>query len=147
MRRSALAGLFATVLVALPSAVAAAWVLWWEEKARFLEYRTADANVTGAKRDYTESASWNIVGSFEAAASCAQQQEGKVQEVLTQWRNEKSDSASAVKTSVTHTPGGNVVSLKQETANEDFTRLSWLTLRYLCLPDTIDPRGPKGGRP
>jgi len=40
-------------------------------------------------------------------------------------------------------PGSNIISRNSEYVNENTS--SFLTsIRYLCLPDTVNPRGPKG---
>ena len=60
--------------------------------------------------------------------------------MLKRWRKEKAEATFGQHT-VTHE--GNIISKRSEYVNEDTSSYSE-SIRYLCLPDTIDPRGPKG---
>jgi len=71
---------------------ACAWVLWWESTTSSFSYRTADANVPGAKIYPQESHLWNILGSFTTNAACEDQQARKIGEVLKTWRKEKAEA-------------------------------------------------------
>jgi hypothetical protein len=62
--------------------------------------------------------------------------------MLNTWRKQKAE-AKAGEHSVMHKPGSNVISRQSDHVGEDTPTYS-TTIRYLCLPDTVDPRGPKG---
>jgi len=143
MRRTIAAVAVAASVLAPASALAeCAWVLWWEETSTFSSYRTAEANIPGAKLDERETSSWNILGSYTTNAGCEAAQASKIDDVLKTWRMEKAVAKSGEHT-INYTPGSNVIATRHEYTGE-LTRIYYERLRYLCLPDTVDPRGPKG---
>ncbi len=119
-----------------------AWVLWWEETASSLSYRTADANVRGAPTSSQEEHSWNILGSYPTNAACESQQAWKIGDMLKRWQKEKAE-AKFGKHTITHEPGSNIIIKSSEFVGDTTSTFS-RSIRYLCLPDTVDPRGPKG---
>jgi len=119
-----------------------AWVLWWENTTSSFSYRTADANVPGAKTYPEETHSWNILGSYPTNAACESQQTWKIGDMLKIWRKEKAEAKFGEHT-ITHESGSNIISKRSTYVNEN-TSLFSNSIRYLCLPDTVDPRGPKG---
>jgi hypothetical protein len=131
------------VLAVAPSASAeCAWVLWWEEAKSSSSYRTADAKLLGGKLEETKSQSWNILGSYPTNAACESQQAWKIGDLLKQWRKEKAEAKFGEHT-VTHEAGTNIISQRSYFVAE-YTSSYSTSIRYLCLPDTVDPRGPKG---
>jgi hypothetical protein len=119
-----------------------AWVLWWEDTTSSSSYRTADANVPGANTSSREGHSWNILGSYPTSAACERQQASKIEAMLKMWRKEKAEATFGQHT-IDHESGGNIISRRSEYVSENTSNL-FSSLRYLCLPDTVDPRGPKG---
>jgi hypothetical protein len=115
-------------------------VLWWEEDTHYSSYRTVDANIPGGKMDRRETHSWHILGSYPTNVACERQQEWKIGAMLKTWRKDKAEAKFAEHT-ISHQSGSNIISRNSEYVNENTS--SFLT-RYLCLPDTVDPRGPKG---
>jgi len=119
-----------------------AWVLWWEEHTSSYSYRTADAKVPGTRGSSQEAQSWNILGSYPTNEACEGQQASKIAALLVTWRKEKAE-AKFGEHNVSHEAGTNIISKRSHYVGEQ-TSTYWTRLRYLCLPDTIDPRGPKG---
>lgn len=119
-----------------------AWVLWWEETGSSFSYRTADANVPGVKTYPEKTTSWNILGSYLTNAACESQQRRKIDDMLKGWRKEKAE-AKFGEHAIRHELGGNIISKSSTYVNENTSHFS-TSIRYLCLPDTVDPRGPKG---
>ena len=119
-----------------------AWVLWWEATSSSLSYRTADAGVQGGKSDSNESQSWNILGSYTSNAVCEKQQAWKISQMLALWRKQKAEAKVGEHT-ITHESGSNIIQ-KHSEYGDDTTSNYWNTIRYLYLPNTVDPRGPTG---
>ena len=134
---TALSGLLA---VTTSASAECAWILWWENTSSSLSYRTADANVRGAKIDTSENHTWNILGSYTTNAACTSQQNWKISDMLKSWNKEKAGAKSGEHTI---SQSGNIISKRSEYVNENTSSYSQ-SIRYLCLPDTVDPRGPKG---
>jgi|ERR1700687_2468757 len=131
-------------LLALATSVSAecAWVLWWEDQWNSLSYRTVDAQVRGAPMNRNEGSSWNILGSYTSNAACESQQAAKIGSMLKSWEKDKAEAKFGRHT-VTHAPGGNIISQHSEYVGEEISSFNH-SMRYLCLPDTVDPRGAKG---
>jgi hypothetical protein len=119
-----------------------AWVLWWEESLSSLSYRNIDANIRGAGPHPERSRSWNILGAYPTNAACEGQQAWKIGDMLDTWRKEKAEGKFGEHT-ITHKSGSNIITRTFKFVDENTSSYS-TTLKYLCLPDTIDPRGPKG---
>lgn len=120
-----------------------AWVLWWEDSTSFFGYRTAEAKTPGGKTDERSDHSWGLVGAYPTAAACNSQQASKIDDMLKSWRKDQT-TAQGSKITITHEPGGNIISQTQEWKSSEYTSSRWHSIRYLCLPDTVDPRGAKG---
>jgi hypothetical protein len=138
-RASLLVALFLLTSVATAYADCA-WVLWSEESSSSLSYRTADANVPGASENSRDAQGWIIIGSYATNAACKNQQAWKIESMLKGWRKEKAEAKSGH--TISHEPGSNIISQRIEVVGER-TSSYWYSARYLCLPDTVDPRGPK----
>jgi hypothetical protein len=72
-----------------------------------------------AKRAEVKPAKWSIMGSFPQAGTCEGERSNRAKEQARQ-------------------------TLSLTPQDVEATGGAW-GLRFLCLPDTIDPRGPKGG--
>ena len=116
-----------------------AWVLWWEERHSSHTYRTADAKLPGGKGDTTSSQSWNLLGAYTSNAECRAQQTDKITSMLEGWRQENEKAKFGVH-KIDHVPGGNIISKTSDFSGE-FTSHYYTSFRYMCPPDTIDPRG------
>jgi hypothetical protein len=133
---------FAVVALAIQTAPAwgeGAWVLWFEQKHHFLGYRTADV-----KTDQDQNQSWTIVGSYANKSDCDLQQKSEIDSLLKQWRSDPPGGPSTTKITIDHSPSANIITKTVDVRNQHYTSTSRESLRHLCLPDTIDPRGPKG---
>ena len=137
----------AVLLLAATADAQCAWVLWYETTTSSFSYRTADANVpgggTGTHKQETHS--WDILSSSPTNAGCESQKEWKIGDVLKRWRKEKAEAKFGQHT-ITHESGSNIISKDSKHVNE-YTSTYSNSVRYLCLPDTVDPRAPKGARP
>jgi hypothetical protein len=108
-----------------------------------MSYRTADAKVPGAKTNSTQTHSWTIIGAYPSHGQCQDQENRKIDAMLNAWRKDRAEARFGEHT-ITHEPGSNIISQRSDYRDEYTTSTHWRTVRYLCLPDTIDPRGPKG---
>jgi hypothetical protein len=131
-------------LLAYTAAVHAecAWVLWWEETGYSFSYRTAEAHLRGGNNYPREERSWNILGSHTSMTACEEAQEKKIDQMLKNWRKQKAEAKFGTHT-INHEPGTNIISKRSEFTGE-YTSTHSQSLRYLCLPSTIDPRTGKG---
>lgn len=111
-----------------------AWVLWWEESTSSISYRTAEAHV--------KDRSWNILGSFTTNTECENQQVLKIDQMLKRWQKDKAEAKSGQHT-INHQRGTNIIS-KSSNFTGEYAGSYSTSMRYLCLPDTIDPRTIKG---
>ena len=135
--------LFASVTIASGEC---AWVLWWEHETSRVSYRTVNAKAGGAKPEspepVTQTRSWNILSAYPTSTACERQRTEKIDSMLKRWPKEKAEAATG-ENIVTNESGGYIISQRSRAVNENTLTFSE-TLRYLCLPDTVDPRGPKG---
>jgi hypothetical protein len=58
------------------------------------------------------------------------------------WRKQKAEAEFEEHT-ITHESGSNIISKHSEFVSDTTSHYSE-SIRYLCLPDPVDPRGPKG---
>ncbi len=58
--------------------------------------------------------------------------------MIQRWRKEK--AKGSYEYTISHVPGSNIISQHMTLVGEN-TADHWTTIRYLCLPDTIHPRG------
>ena len=136
-------GLLATLATPTVSVGACAWVLWEEESSSYISYRT-DGNFSGADRRESESQSWHILSASTTKAECDSQQAGRIESLLKDWRKEKADAKFGEHT-ITREPGTDIVSRRSVFFGENTSALS-NAIRFLCLPDTVDPRENKDSR-
>jgi hypothetical protein len=115
-----------------------AWVLWWEESHSSFSYRTAEAHLPGGNTYPRVDHSWNILGSFTTKTECEGQQVLKIDQMLKNWRKEKAEAKFGEHT-INHQPGTNII-IKHSHFTGEYTSSYSTSIRYLCLPDTIDPR-------
>jgi hypothetical protein len=113
-----LAALLAVLTLTTAAGAACAWVLW-EEVMSF-------GNTGSPSRD------WGIVATAQAPEDCGRAAAGTVKDRAARWSKPG--------------PAGSKLSVEAEGNQVTVTGASIaLNYRYLCLPDTVDPRGPKGG--
>jgi hypothetical protein len=134
-RASVIATLFLLTCAATASAECA-WVLWWEDTSSFFSSPRGQS-------DYFDNKSWNILGSYPTIKSCEQQQEWKIGQMLKGWQKEKAEAKFGLHT-INHEAGANIIGRRDEFKGGESTSNYYQTIRYLCLPDSVDPRGPKG---
>jgi hypothetical protein len=97
-----------------------AWVLW------------IDSSWRGSNRD--GGSYWTIITSTSTEAACRAEAEWKIKQLSERGKSDPADLEVTV--------NGNIISKRFGTG------ANWRVIssdRVLCLPDTIDPRGPKGG--
>jgi len=137
----------ALLLVALyvgSASAECAWVLWWENTKSSVAYRAAEVTVPGGNAERDEEHSWHILGSYQTRRACDDQQAGNIASMLAEWRKAKAE-ATASEHTISYERGSNIIS-RQSKYVGDKTYILSDKIRYLCLPDTVDPRGPKGVR-
>jgi hypothetical protein len=114
-----------------------AWVLWYEEGSeRFI-----------MKQPASWPPKWGLIAAYPNESACREQLGLKITE------------ASAPKEGRRITVDGNVVTHRQEWKYQnpdagkptilgpepaEYLNFIHSTVRFMCLPDTVDPRGPKG---
>jgi hypothetical protein len=121
MMRALLVVLCLLLSVATASAECA-WVFWMEEHSFY--------NVK-PPQSFDK---WFLYSSYSGQVECEQALEAKAQEMAT-YRTDNPAVTHEIKRS------GNVISSVVSTSEGKLTATS--QTRLLCLPDTVDPRGPK----
>jgi hypothetical protein len=121
-----LLGPLGLLILAASASAECAW-LWWQEA----EWKTP----AGISR------SWETPRAYPTQAACAERLSNQVQTLDEKYRSEQSAS---FKQTASLLPGG----LTAEILTVDPSNLGRgrLIMRIYCLPDTVDPRGPKGTR-
>jgi hypothetical protein len=127
------------------------WVLWDEHRMSHHAYKTAEGNIPGARGDGNSGEWLNIIASFPTYGGCEEAQAQKISQILGLWRKQKAEERPTFtygkggggKYTINYEPGSNVISMQYERVDEQ-TFYSYESHRYRCLPDTVDPRGPKG---
>jgi hypothetical protein len=156
MKRLARRGLLVVVLFLVSAGTAfgeCAWVLWNTRTISFHSYKTAEGNIPGGSPSarHESEESFTIIGAHSTRSECEAAQAGKIDQIVKQWRKEKSEEPPTFvmgkggggKHTIEYTPSTNIIS-------KSYNRVDELTFRsyerhwYRCLPDTIDPRAPKG---
>ena len=77
----------------------------------------------------TSSDDWTSVAAWNTKAEC----ESSIDRALTRWKNKGRDSLAE------YGVDGGTVLMKFKNGGTSF-------MTYTCLPDTVDPRGPKGSK-
>jgi hypothetical protein len=82
---------------------------------------------------------WNVIGSTESRQACERAQAATIKEAA---KPEKADPATRVTKEVDH----NVVTTRTQERDTDgrWQPTMYTRVRFVCLPDTADPRRPKG---
>jgi hypothetical protein len=121
-----LAAVFSVLGVVTSASAECAW-LWWQEA----EWKTP-AGI---------SQSWETPRAYPTQSACAERLASQVHTWDEKYRAEQSAN---FKQTASLLPGG----LTAEILTVDPTNLGRgrLIVRIYCLPDTVDPRGPKGGK-
>jgi hypothetical protein len=120
-----LASAFAALLLwAVAAWAECAWVLWYEDGgwSTHSERRT----------------SWGLVGAFTIESACRAESDAKVKDLAAGWAKDTAPGRTD-----TVEVRGNYVTRAWNWPGMNTSGGS--SVRYICLPDTIDPRGPKGG--
>jgi hypothetical protein len=119
--------LLALSLLTSPTTACAegAWVLWYEIASFGL----------ARGQHWTTPTQWSFVAGYQSLDACTKQQESKIETL---------SRPDAPTTGMKHTVkvSGNTITKHWEAA--DGTSQGTSTTRYVCLLDTMDPRGPKG---
>jgi hypothetical protein len=132
---------FASLTSPTPVFADCAFVLWSEENTSYFSYRMADAKAQGGKMDQKDIHSWTILGSYSGKNVCEKQRDSKMSSMLKSWKRDKPKADSGEHT-VNQDSGSNTISKRSVYAGDSASTYA-TSLRYLCLPDTVDPRKPK----
>jgi hypothetical protein len=112
------AALLSVLTSASAAAAACAWVLWEE--------------LLSVGSEGAPTREWGIVATAQAPEDCGRTATAAVNDRAARWNKPG--------------PRGSTLSVKSEGNQVTVTGGPVaLNYRYLCLPETIDPRGPKGG--
>jgi hypothetical protein len=116
-RRASALDTFSLLTSAATASAECAWVLWLDQTIGIRETKNENGR---AKQE------WTPVTATGNSRDCARNLE------------------ATIKTQSKPRPDENV----EVGVNTIFKRTAtrYMSLRYVCLPDTVDPRGPKGGR-
>jgi hypothetical protein len=104
-----------------------AWVLWFESSDWASGLQSSGTN-------------WGVVSASSTEMACRREAEGKIKAVFGRWSKDRMEGR---KDSVT--TEGNYVTHQWEWPDKGTA--GGHSIRYLCLPDTVDPRGPKSKAP
>jgi hypothetical protein len=124
-RRAALLVAFSLLTSAATASAECAWMLWYELNSFGL----------APGQNWTTPTHWAFVGGYQTLDACQKQEALKIETLST------SDAPIAGLKQTAKT-SGNVITKHWEAA--DGSSAGTTTTRYVCLPDTIDPRGPRG---
>ena len=109
-----------------------AWVLWEQEDAALLPIPHVSTN-------------WKIKSTFEAKAPCDVEAKKAVSlvELFIATKGAKEISPEGIESNYSLLTDG--IGYSRSVFSKD-KKTAWIeTHKFVCLPDTIDPRGPKGG--
>jgi hypothetical protein len=143
-----------TMLVLLATARVAqaecAWVLWGEEKTNRMTMPNIDPTprkrpAAPSTRKPTEAfyTHWVILGAYPTHAACEEGMVGKLDQMSEQ-QPDYQGSEITFKYDPPKRLGHNVIAKRSEYAGPTSTTIDLQYFRYLCLPDTINPRAGKG---
>jgi hypothetical protein len=118
---------------------ACGWLLWAEQTDTFSAYRTEGPKIPGEMPGNVKH-SWDILASFTTKMECTASQEREIARMLRDWQKQKDEDkyAELIISEQSYKPGTNVIG-KFIKYVEIYTRHFSTHIRYLCLPDTIDP--------
>ena len=130
-RRAVVGALSAFVLFAPTAETACAWVLWVQDS------RTAEKSTTET---------WETASASSTEVGC----DAKLKDRVASWQQSMEDGTTKPPKDeevLYKLIDGRTLSLYffRKGASRDELALRTQTIHYVCLPDTVDPRGPKGG--
>jgi len=148
-----LTALVAVLTLASSAWAECAWVLWDTQETSYLSFKTAEGKIPGGgpstRGDQGES--FTIIGAYSTRTDCETAETHKIDRLVEQRRKEEADEPPTFvvgkggggKYTIKYTPDSNIISKSYDRVDE-LTFHSYERHWYRCLPDTVDPRGPKG---
>jgi hypothetical protein len=124
-RRATLLVAFYLLTSAATAHAACAWVLWEEQYVK-----SGDSERIPI---YTDTTTWTIRVAFEKRDECERARQAAWKVTLADLQERRGGRVESALGTAIFLPEG----VSRFTRSERYT--------YTCLPDTIDPRGPKGG--